>query len=86
MGWFAYRHTVFLCKVGRVHFVAVGNHGLVCHLLLRCVIDGIIPFEAQSLDWEAVLYHAWDKLVVHDVAQHGAVAFNQVLEHLEVCF
>ena len=55
-------------------------------LRFRHVIDSIIPFEAHSLDREAVLYHARDKLVVHDVAQHGAVAFNQVLEYLEVCF
>ena len=32
-----------------------------------------------------MLHHARYELVVHDVAQHGAVALHQVLEHLKVC-
>ena len=33
-----------------------------------------------------MLHHSGNKLVVHDVAQHGAVALHQVLEHLQMRF
>lgn len=81
---FAYWHAVFVGEVGGVDFVAVGDHGLVCYLLLWGVVDGVVPLEAQALDRESVFDHARKELVVDDVAEHGAVAVDQVLEDFEV--
>lgn len=81
---FAYRHVVFLGKVGWIDVVAVGDHGFVFDLLLWCVVDSVVPLEVQSLDREAVFGHARYELIVDDVAQHGAVAVDEVLEDLEV--
>ena len=78
-------HGVFLCEVFWVNVVSVGNHGLVGHLLLGCVVDGVVPVEAQVVDGKTVSDHSGKELVVDDIAQHVGIGVDEVLEDLQVC-
>ena len=79
-----YWHVVFLLEVGRIYLVVVEYESLVFALLLRCIVDRVVPFEGESLDRESVSYHSRQQLVVDDIAQHVAVSLHDVLEDFEV--
>ena len=51
-----YWHVVFLLEVGRIYLVVVEYESLVFALLLRCIVDRVVPFEGESLDRESVSY------------------------------
>ena len=69
-------HGVFLGEVFGVNIVSVGNHGLVGYLLLRCIVDGVVPVEAESVDGESVADHSGKELVVDDIAEHVGVGVD----------
>ena len=77
-------HGILFSEIAWVHLVAVSHHRFVSHLLLRREINGVVPVEAATLEWESMRYHAWQELIVDHIPEHVGILFHKVLKHLQV--
>ena len=39
----------------------------------------------ETLEWESMLYHSWEELIVYCVGEQFCIAFYEVFENFEVC-